>query len=135
MALYLDSDSGLFAWLLLPGIGARHGRHGVSVAGVKQSMNQSSVIGAALVVAYVIFVVTKGELPCYLSVLGIATATNCPHDLQPAGCAGATTAATTGGGSGATSSGGAVSPPTTHYILNPGGGGNIPGRQIGVGIV
>ena len=62
-------------------------------------MNQSSVIGAALALAYVIFVVTKGELPCYLSLLGIATAAGCPPNLQPAGCGTSTATSTTSGGS------------------------------------
>ena len=41
-------------------------------------MTHSSVIAGSLVLAYVIFVINKGELPCYLQLLGIATAANCP---------------------------------------------------------
>jgi hypothetical protein len=49
-------------------------------------MNQSSVIGAALLIAYIIFVINKGELPCYFQVLGIATAAQCPTPLTTSGC-------------------------------------------------
>jgi hypothetical protein len=41
-------------------------------------MNQSSVIAGALVLAFAIFVVVRGELPCYLTVLGVATVASCP---------------------------------------------------------
>ena len=41
-------------------------------------MSQSSVIAGSLLLAYVIFVITKGELPCYLQLLGIATQASCP---------------------------------------------------------
>lgn len=41
-------------------------------------MNQTSVIAGGLLVAYFIFVVRRGELPCYLQVLGVATSASCP---------------------------------------------------------
>jgi hypothetical protein len=58
-------------------------------------MNQSSVIGASLIVAYAVFIVYKGELPCYLTVLGISSATGCPQALQPAGCSGGSSSTST----------------------------------------
>jgi hypothetical protein len=41
-------------------------------------MNQSSVIAGALVLAFAIFVVVRGELPCYLAVLGVSSGAGCP---------------------------------------------------------
>ena len=90
-------------------------------------MNQSSVIGAALIVAYVIFVITKGELPCYLAVLGISTPSGCPQNLQPPGCGGSSTTTTTGGGG--TGIGININP-----ILGGGGGGGGIGLGGGIGI-
>ena len=98
-------------------------------------MNQSSVIGASLVIAFVIFVIYKGQLPCYLQVMGIATASGCPQNLQPAGCTGTSTNAGTSAGSG---SGVTVSPVVN--IGNPfrnvpgGGGGGIGIGGIGIGL-
>jgi hypothetical protein len=34
-------------------------------------MNQTSVIAAALVIGFIVFITTRGELPAYLAVLGI----------------------------------------------------------------
>jgi hypothetical protein len=97
-------------------------------------MNQSSVIGASLLIAYVIFIITKGELPCYLSLLGIATATGCPPNLQPAGCGGTGTATSSSiGGSpsvGITLGGGSpsvgITLPTFGGLGNIGSGGIPP---------
>ena len=44
----------------------------------KVAMNQTSVIGGSLIFAFVIFVIVRGELPCYLQILGIATDAQCP---------------------------------------------------------
>lgn len=38
------------------------------------TLDQSSVIAAALVVAFIVYITTKGELPAYLAVLGIGNA-------------------------------------------------------------
>lgn len=81
-------------------------------------MNQSAVIGAALIIAYAIFIITKGELPCYLQILGISTAAGCPPNLQPQGC-GASTTGTSGG------LGLSVNP-----VINAGGPGGV---GIGIG--
>lgn len=59
-------------------------------------MNQSSVIGAALLVAYVIFVINKEELPCYFQVLGIATSAQCATPLTTSGCGSSTSGSGTG---------------------------------------
>lgn len=56
-------------------------------------MNQSSIIAGSLLLAYVIFVINKGELPCYLQLLGIATDAQCPKG-QAVAPVGATTGAT-----------------------------------------
>lgn len=53
-------------------------------------MSQTSVIAGSLIVAYFVFVIVRGELPCYLQVLGIATDANCPK-----GNTGTTAVATT----------------------------------------
>ena len=104
-------------------------------------MNQASVIGAALVIAYVIFVITKGELPCYMSVLGIATASKCPPALTPPGCTGSTSSTTTssttgGGGTGITITPGCISVHGAQvcipFIGGPGGGGGVP--PIGISL-
>lgn len=84
-------------------------------------MNQSAVIGASLIVAYAVFVVYKGELPCYFAVLGISTGgSGCPQNLQPPGCS-------TGGSSGS-------SPTTTGSLGNTlGTVGGIIGIIGGIG--
>lgn len=40
-------------------------------------MNQTSIIAGALIVAFIVFVTVRGELPCYLKVLGISTGAAC----------------------------------------------------------
>lgn len=63
-------------------------------------MNQASAIGASLLIAYIVFVIYKGELPCYLQVLGISPpgGAPCPSNLQPPGCNPTQPAATSSGG-------------------------------------
>jgi len=34
-------------------------------------MNQTSIIAAAIVIGFIVFITTRGELPDYLKVLGI----------------------------------------------------------------
>jgi len=34
-------------------------------------MNQTSIIAAALIVGFIVFITTRGELPKYLAVLGL----------------------------------------------------------------
>jgi hypothetical protein len=42
-------------------------------------LSQTSVIGGALVIAWIVFIVTRGELPCWLALVGIGPgAGNCP---------------------------------------------------------
>lgn len=41
-------------------------------------MSQTSIIAGSLLLAYVVFVIVRGELPCYFQVLGIATSAGCP---------------------------------------------------------
>ncbi len=41
-------------------------------------MNQTSAIAGSLIVAFIVFVTVRGELPCYMQVLGIATDSACP---------------------------------------------------------
>lgn len=41
-------------------------------------MTQTSVIAGSLLLAFGVFVITRGELPCYLQVLGVATDAQCP---------------------------------------------------------
>lgn len=36
-------------------------------------LSQSSAVAAALIVAFIVFVTVRGELPCYLEVMGIAS--------------------------------------------------------------
>lgn len=81
-------------------------------------MDQSSVIGAALVVAYVVFVISKGELPCWLQILGIPTGGNCSQTLQQA-CSVTGTTSSSGG------LGLSVNP-----VINAGGPGGV---GIGIG--
>lgn len=45
-------------------------------------MNQTSVIGGALLLAFAIFVIVRGELPCYFQTLGVATDAACPKGDQ-----------------------------------------------------
>ena len=60
-------------------------------------MNQSSIIAAALIVAFIVFITVRGELPCWLAVFGISSGANCTLGasvLQAAGMsAGAANAA------------------------------------------
>lgn len=97
-------------------------------------MNQSSVIGAALLVAYIIFVIYKGELPCWFKLLGIATSAQCSATLVQSQCAAATSTTASGasailGGLGARGGSG-----TLGTILgNIGVGGSIGGINIGIG--
>lgn len=72
-------------------------------------MNQTSAIAAALIIAFVVFVTVRGELPCYLEVLGISTGGQCSVSATGAvSSAGATVGVSTGGVSlgGAPGSGG-----------------------------
>lgn len=48
-------------------------------------MSQTSVIAASLLLAYVVFVIVRGELPCYFQVLGISTAASCPKGTVTTG--------------------------------------------------
>jgi hypothetical protein len=41
-------------------------------------MSQTSIIAGSLLLAYFIFIIVRGELPCYFQVLGIGTAQGCP---------------------------------------------------------
>lgn len=41
-------------------------------------MTQTSIIAGSLLLAFGVFVITRGELPCYLQVLGVATDAQCP---------------------------------------------------------
>lgn len=36
-------------------------------------LSQSSAIAASLIIAFIVFVTVRGELPCYLEVMGIAS--------------------------------------------------------------
>lgn len=47
-------------------------------------MNQTSVIVAALVVAFLVFITVRGELPCYFQALGISSTGN--NSATGAGC-------------------------------------------------
>ena len=40
-------------------------------------MSQTSVIAGSLVIAFIVFITVRGQLPCYLEVLGISTAGQC----------------------------------------------------------
>lgn len=82
-------------------------------------MPQSSVIAASLVIAFVIFVINRGELPCYLQLLGIATQANCPKGqaVAPVGTTSTTFPQTS-------------SVSKLGVSLNPSGGGGV---TIGVG--
>lgn len=60
-------------------------------------MNQTSVIGGSLLLAFVVFVIVRGELPCYFQVLGVATDAQCPQgQVSSSGLSGATPSATQG---------------------------------------
>lgn len=113
-------------------------------------MNQSSVIGAALAVAYVIFVINRGELPCWFQVLGIATAAQCSSQLQSSSCP---TSSGTGQQQTQATGGTGTTVNLTLSLTNPncpgrisiggvctqgggssgGGGGGVPGITIGIG--
>ena len=71
-------------------------------------MSQTSVIAGGLLLAYFIFIVVRGELPCYLQVLGVATDAQCPSgnvsSTQTQICSGTTTTTSTGS-TGSTGSG------------------------------
>lgn len=47
-------------------------------------MNQTSIIAGALIVAFIVFITVRGELPCYLKVLGISTGAACQVGGQTA---------------------------------------------------
>jgi hypothetical protein len=50
-------------------------------------MSQTSIIAGALVIAYIVYVTVKGELPAYLSMLGIGgSCASTPSGCNP--CAG-----------------------------------------------
>lgn len=40
-------------------------------------MNQSSAIAGSLVIAFIVFITVRGELPCYMEVLGISSKGQC----------------------------------------------------------
>lgn len=40
-------------------------------------MSQSSSIAAALIIAFIVFITVRGQLPCYFNILGIATGGGC----------------------------------------------------------
>jgi hypothetical protein len=90
-------------------------------------MSQSSVIAGGLLLAYFIFITVRGELPCYLQVLGVATDAQCPQgnvNASGAICSGTSgTTTTTSGGSGASGSGGG----------SVGSGGSGVGSGTGIG--
>lgn len=49
-------------------------------------MSQTSIIAAGLVVAWLVFVTVRNELPCYLQVLGISSSGgSCPSGTAPSG--------------------------------------------------
>jgi hypothetical protein len=53
-------------------------------------MSQTSIIAGALVIAYIVYVTVKGELPAYLSMLGIGgSCASTPSGCNP--CASTTT--------------------------------------------
>lgn len=41
-------------------------------------MTQTSAIAGAIALAYAVFIIVRGELPCYMQVLGVSTAAACP---------------------------------------------------------
>lgn len=64
-------------------------------------MNQSSVIAGSLLLAFVIFVIVRHELPCYLNVLGISTGAGCPlGTISATGIVGAVAGAAAGAAAG-----------------------------------
>lgn len=70
-------------------------------------MSQTSVIGGALFLAFAIFIVVRGDLPCYLQVLGVATDAQCPiGDLTQSSAPATTTTTTITGGGGSSFLGG-----------------------------
>lgn len=80
-------------------------------------MNQTSVIAAALVLGYIVFVTVRGELPVWLQVLGITPGLSGPT----------TTPAPAGGGKGSSSGGTGGG---TNVPLPP--GANAPGSSGGI---
>jgi hypothetical protein len=73
-------------------------------------MNQSTIIAGAIVLGYIVFITLRGELPCYLKVLGIGSGgSNCPANnpqstaaqyLTPTGISSTSITTTSGGGIG-----------------------------------
>jgi hypothetical protein len=62
-------------------------------------MSQTSIIAGGLLLAYFIFITVRGELPCYLQVLGVSTDAQCPQGNVTAGdqiCSGSSTVSTSG---------------------------------------
>lgn len=63
-------------------------------------MSQTSIIAGALIIAYIVFVTVRGELPAYLAMLGVGGSSA----VTPSGCA-----TSTGGTSGTGGTGGGLS--------------------------
>ena len=98
-------------------------------------MTQTSAIAGGLVVAFVVFITVKGQLPCYLQVLGISNAggASCPSNVTPSPTATAPAqgAGFIGGGGG--SSIGISLPPINIGLPGLGGDSSGPGFGFGLG--
>jgi hypothetical protein len=96
-------------------------------------MSQTSIIAGGLLLAYFIFITVRGELPCYLQVLGVSTDAQCPQGNVTAGnqiCSGSSTVSTSNstGSTGSSGTGG-----TGSGIGSGGLGGIGTGSTIGSG--
>lgn len=77
-------------------------------------MSQTSAIAAGLVIAFIVFVTVKSELPCYLEVMGISTGGSCKS-----GCSGL--------------QGTSFAQAASYFTGGAAGSGGSGGVQVGVG--
>lgn len=89
-------------------------------------MNQTSAIAGSLIIAFIVFITVRGELPCYLGVLGISN--NSCNQLQKGGTS------TGSGGSGPISNQQLLGNATSTLGLNTGGGGALSTLENGIAV-
>lgn len=63
-------------------------------------LSQTSIIAASMIVAFVVFITVRGELPAYLSIFGVGSGVTPSGTGTGAGAAQSAISLSTGGGSG-----------------------------------
>lgn len=82
-------------------------------------MSQTSIIAGAFIVAFVVFITVRGELPCYLEVLGISSGGTCQSPAMNAGSAIGNILTGVLGGTGTPATGSAPLPSNPNGVLIP----------------